>query len=66
MLALDPAGWHTTSKSPRFPNVSLLPLRASSPELHPAQQAWQQLRDRSLSKWCYDSYEDIVDVRCEA
>jgi hypothetical protein len=39
VLVLDRAGWHTTSKLPRFPNVSLLPLWAGSPELHPAQQA---------------------------
>ena len=66
VLVLDRAGSHTTSKLPRFPKVSLLPLPAGSPELNPAEQAWQQLRDRSLANRCYDSYEDIVDACCEA
>jgi transposase len=66
VLVLDRAGWHTTSKLSRFPNVSLLPLRAGSPELNPAEQVWQQLRDRSQANRCYDVYEHIVDVSCEA
>jgi len=37
-----------------------------SPELNPAEQAWQQLRDRSLANRCYDSYDDIINACCEA
>jgi hypothetical protein len=66
VLVLDQAGWHTTQKLSLFPNVSLLPLLAGSPELNPAEQVWQQLRDRSLANRCYDSYEHIVDACCEA
>ena len=66
VLMLDQAGWHTTPKLPQFPNVSLLSLPAGSPELNPAEQVWQQLRDRDLANRCYDSYEQIVDTCCEA
>ena len=66
VLVLDQAGWHTTPKLPQFPNVSLLSLPAGSPELNPAEQVWQQLRDRDLANRCYDSYEHIVDACCEA
>jgi transposase len=66
LLVLDQAGWHTTEKLPRFPNVSLLLLPAGSPELNPAEQVWQQLRDRSLANRCYDSYDDIVGACCAA
>jgi transposase len=66
VLVLDQAGWHTTPKLPQFPNVSLLSLPAASPELNPAEQVWQQLRDRDLANRCYDSYEHIVDACCEA
>ena len=62
VLVLDRAGWHTTPKLPQFPNVSLLPLPAGSPELNPAEQVWQQLRDRHLANRCYDGYEQIVDA----
>jgi transposase len=63
---LDQAGWHTTPKLPKFPNVSLLSLPAGSFELNPAEQVWQQLRDRDLANCCYVSYEHIVDACCEA
>ena len=66
VLVLDQAGWHTTPKLPQFPNVSLLSLPPGSPELNPAEQVWQQLRDRSLANRCYDSYDDIIDACCEA
>ena len=52
LLILDQAGWHTTLKLPQLPNLSLLTLPAGSPELNPAEQVWQQLRDRSLANRC--------------
>ena len=66
LVILDQAGWHTTPKLPHLANITLLPLPAGSPELNPAEQVWQQLRDRSLANRCYDSYEHIVDACCEA
>ena len=65
-LVLDQAGWHTIPKLPKLPNVSLLSLPAGSPELNPAEQVWQQLRDRDLANRCYDRYDHIVDACCEA
>ena len=38
VLVLDKAGWHTTPKLTRFPNVSLVSLPAGSPELNLAEQ----------------------------
>jgi transposase len=66
VLILDQAGWHTTLKLPQLPNLSLLTLPAGSPELNPAEQVWQQLRDRSLANRCYDNYEQIIDACCDA
>jgi transposase len=66
VLVRDRAGWHTTPKLPQLPNLSLLPLPAGSPELNPAEQVWQPLRDRTLANRCDDSYEQIVDACCQA
>jgi transposase len=66
VLVLDQAAWHTTPKLLQLPNVSLLSLPAGSPKLNPAEQVWQQLRDRSLANRCYGSYEHIIDACCEA
>jgi len=64
VLLLDQAGWHTTPKLPQFPKVLLLSLPVGSPELNPAEQIWQQLRDRGLANRCYASY-GIVDACCD-
>jgi transposase len=66
LVILDQAGWYTTPKLPQLANITLLPLPAGSPELNPAEQVWQQLRERSLANRCYASYEDIVYACCEA
>ncbi|KRB81063.1 hypothetical protein ASE07_24985 [Noviherbaspirillum sp. Root189] len=66
VVLLDRAGWHTTTKLPCLPNLTLLPLPTGSPELNPTEQVWQQLRDRSLANRCDDRYEQIVDVCCDA
>jgi hypothetical protein len=36
------------------------------PELNPAEQVSQLLRDRNLASRCYDSYDSIIDLCCEA
>jgi len=38
--------------------------KSFSPELNPAAQVWQQLRERHLANRCYDGYEQIVDACC--
>jgi len=37
-----------------------------SPELNPAENIWQYLRDNWLSNRVFKSYDDIVDLCCEA
>lgn len=66
LLILGQAGWHTTFKLSQLVNLSLLTPPAGSRELNPAEQVWQQLRDRSLANRCYDNYEQIVDAYCDA
>ena len=66
VLVLDRAAWHTTLKLPHFANLSLLPLPACSPERNPAEQVWQQLRDRHLANRCFAGYDEIVDACCDA
>jgi transposase len=37
-----------------------------SPELHPAENIWQLLRQNHLSNRVFESYTDIVDACCAA
>ena len=67
VLLLDRAGWHQTGGKLRFPkNISLLHLPPYSPELNPAENIWQFLRQNHLSNRVFESYTDIVDACCAA
>jgi hypothetical protein len=47
-------------------NISLLHLPPYSPELNPAENIWQFLRQNHLSNRVFESYTDIVDACCAA
>ena len=47
-------------------NISLVPLPPKSPELNPAENVWQYLRQNWLSNRVFDSYEAIVEASCQA
>jgi transposase len=66
VLILDQAGWHTTGKLLIPPNITLLSLPPRSPELNPVENIWQFMRDNWLSNRIFKSYEDIVNLCCEA
>jgi transposase len=67
VVVLDGAGWHQTGGRLRVPdNLSLLPLPPYSPELNPAENVWQYLRQNYLSNRVFETYEAIVDACCDA
>ncbi len=66
VLLLDQAGWHTGDKLAVPRNITRLRLPPRSPELNPVENIWQFMRDNWLSNRVFKSYEDIVDLRCEA
>src|ERR1017187_2372667 len=59
-LLVDRSGWHMTDKLVIPPNITLVPLPAKCPELNPAENVWQFLRDNWLSNRVFKSYDDIV------
>src|ERR1019366_347062 len=65
-LLVDRAGWHMTDKLLIPPNITLVPLPAKCPELNPAENVWQSLRDNWLSNRVFKSYDDILDHCCFA
>ena len=48
IVVLDQAGRHTTNKLRVPESLSLLPLPPKSPELNPAENVWQFLRQNKL------------------
>ena len=62
LVLLDQAGWHMTSKLKLPSNLSLLPLPAACPELNPAENVWEFLRNNYLSATVFKNYTDILDA----
>lgn len=66
VLLLDQAGWHMSARLRVPANRTLLALLPKCPELNPAENIWQFIRDNWLSNRIFTSYEDILDHRCYA
>ena len=66
VLILDRAGWHGSAKLAIPANITLLPLPPRAPELNPVENVWQFLRENWLSNKIFSSYDQIVDLSCEA
>ena len=65
-VLLDRAGWQVPPKLVVRDNTPLLPLPGRSPELTPAEDVWQFLRENWLSNRIFTSYSDILNHCCEA
>lgn len=66
VVVLDRAGWHTTAKLNLPGNLTLIALPPRSPELNPAENVWQFLRQRFLSNRVFADYNAILDAICTA
>ncbi len=66
IVILDQAGWHTTEKLVAPANLTLVCLPPKCPELNPAENVWQFLRQRFLSNRVFRDYQHIVDACTDA
>jgi hypothetical protein len=65
VLTLDGAGWHQKGDRLVIPDaIGLLHLPPYSPELNPAENIWEFLRQNDLSNRVYATYEAVVDACC--
>ena len=47
-------------------NITLVPLPSKAPELNPAENIWQYMRENWISNRIFTSYGDILDHCCDA
>lgn len=66
LLLVDQAGWHISDRLDVPANISIVLLPPRSPELNPAENVWQFMRDNWLSNRVFTSFDDIVDHCCQA
>jgi transposase len=66
VLLLDRAGWHTTRALTVPRNITMILLPSRAPELNPVENIWHYLRANWLSNQVFETYEDIIEVACNA
>ena len=66
VVLMDNAGWHKTKKLKWPENVRPLFIPPGCPELNPAENIWQYLRQNCLSNRVFATYNAMVDAACEA
>ncbi len=66
VLIVDQAGWRLSRAQAVPPDITLLPLPPKCPELNPAENVWQFMRDNWLSNRVFSSARDVVDHCCHA
>jgi hypothetical protein len=60
LVLVDQAGWHQSKRLVVPDNITLGPLPAKAPELNPAENVWQYMRENWISNRIFTSYPDIV------
>src|SRR5215211_629981 len=65
VLVVDQAGWHLSAGLVLPDNITLVVLPPKCPELNPAENVWQFMRDNWLSNRVFASYTDLVDPCCQ-
>ena len=60
LVLVDQAGWHQSKRLVVPANITLVPLPSKAPELNPAENIWQFMRENWISNRIFASYGDIV------
>jgi hypothetical protein len=66
VLIFDRAGWHTTPNLVMPKNITPIWLPSRAPELNPVENVWQYFRANWLSNRVFETFDQIIDVVCEA
>ena len=66
VVLMDRAGWHDTDKLTVPNNLTIILLPSRAPELNPAENIWQFLRQTWLSNRVFETYDAILEAGCEA
>ena len=60
VLMLDQAGWHLSKQLIVPDNITVVALPPKCPELNPAENVWQFLRENWLSNRVFTSYDCFI------
>ena len=66
LLVCDNAGWHK-SKGLIVPhNIEIMHIPPYTPEMNPAEQIWDEIREKHFANILFNSIEQVIDRLCVA
>ena len=66
VVLMDRAGWHSSGKLKLPKNLTIILLPSRSPELNPAENIWQYMRQNWLSNLVFENHDAIIAAGCTA
>lgn len=64
VMQVDRAGWHQAKDLVVPENIRLIAQPAYSPELHPVEHVWEELREKQLANLALPALDDVVERVC--
>jgi len=65
VMQADQAGCQSAKDLSIPENLRLIPQPASSPELHPVEHVWDELREKYVHNRTFSSLDRLIDVLCQ-
>jgi hypothetical protein len=65
VLQVDRAGWHGAKALVIPDTIRLIAQPASSPELNPVEQVWEEIRENQLPNLALPALEEVIDKVCD-
>ncbi len=65
-MQVDQAGWYRAKDLHVPENMRLIFQPASSPQVHPLEHLWEEIREKYLHNRIFPSLEDLIEVVCQA
>ncbi len=66
VMQTDRAGWHRAKEFHIPENIRLIFQPASSPEVNPVEQVWEEIREKYLHNLAFPSLDELVERLCQA
>lgn len=64
LLVCDNAAWHKSKRLIIPYNIEIMHIPPYTPEMNPAEQIWDEIREKYFANWFFNSLEDVIERLC--
>lgn len=65
VMIMDRAGWHNDDTVKQFDNLKIIKQPARSPEVNPAENLWEHIKENYFRNRLWKTLGDLSDKLCE-